>query len=175
MVKSIRCPKCGQNELMNVTITTASVEEDYYKFKKIECAKCGELIRHDDISDTGSLVFDNRNWVHKYITLEYGDDVVLEMTYTPDDTAYVAIKPKQEVEHKQVTPEWISLNQQYILPQFNTPVLIYNPKYKEISVACLRRSETTRKLYWQSIDYPPCCCDFDEVSHWMSLPEPPKE
>lgn len=66
------------------------------------------------------------------------------------------------------TAQWISCGNK--LPQFNEEVLIY--KRDGVKVGRLLQDSVTHRFVW---DYGADWCTFNEVSHWMKLPEGPWE
>ena len=85
-----------------------------------------------------------------------------------DVAEYVAKMPTIEAEP--VKQEWISVKDR--LPERDQKVLVYDAGDEtEIHVYHLR--EDLDGLYWD--DESGWAVDFENVTHWMPLPEPPKE
>ena len=70
---------------------------------------------------------------------------------------------KQLEEAKEATPKWIETISK--LPENWTDVLVYNEDTKELSVG----------YYYDSLGWYLQNGELMEVTHWMPLPEPPKE
>ena len=72
--------------------------------------------------------------------------------------------------------EWISVKDS--LPKFDTPVLVHEivkPEFEHISIsiatlALLTESSAGKRPEFRGAEYQPI-----DVSHWMPLPEPPKQ
>lgn len=67
-------------------------------------------------------------------------------------------------------PQWISVEDR--LPEESKEVLIYLPKYDSVEAASFFTFPSLNLKEWaQGED----ALRLDEVSHWMPMPEPPKE
>lgn len=67
-------------------------------------------------------------------------------------------------------PQWISVEDR--LPEKREEVLIYLPEYDSVETASLFTIPSLNLKEWTQDED---AFVFDEVSHWMPLPEPPKE
>lgn len=86
-----------------------------------------------------------------------------------------AIDTAPTVEPKQIKAEWVSVKDR--LPDVFDEVLVYDT-FSNTSISIAWRENTPRKngivnWYWNSqMSYPE---NLTHVTHWMPLPEPPKE
>ena len=67
----------------------------------------------------------------------------------------------------QAAVKWIPVTER--LPKDEQEVLVYTIHHCYYTWVCHNKVE-----YWWEDEYG-YCCDFDDVTHWMPLPEPPKD
>ena len=97
------------------------------------------------------------------LTIEAGHKIVIENT----SDEHIII---QAPEFNYIFNKWISVKDK--LPKVDEIVLIYTPKDKVITSACINPIEY-RGTFWF---YPENNgWNEDEVTHWMPLPEPPND
>lgn len=70
--------------------------------------------------------------------------------------------------------DWISVKDR--LPEINQWVISYSPNFRS-SIAITQYEKSTDESFWSLLSSGCGCCDgvMQNVTHWMQLPELPKE
>lgn len=74
------------------------------------------------------------------------------------------------IAHGVTVQKWISVKER--LPKYGVPVLAADSRDGFVRELCLEKYAGD-KVFWVSEGH--WCLNTDEVTHWMPLPEPPKE
>lgn len=103
----------------------------------------------------------SRSALEKMLVKHYGED---DRSYDAA-TALTAVDLAPTVD---AAPEWISVKDR--LPEMLHAALVYCPKYNNVFCADIREDG-----HWYDFIQGNGGQIVDEVTHWMPLPEPPKE